>query len=1032
MTKWTNEQEEAIIKEHEEVGNIIVSAGAGSGKTAVLKERVVEIIKKGISIRNLLILTFTNDAAHEMKDRIREAISENKSLKEELDYIDSSYISTFDAFSLSIVKKYSYLLNMSNNIDIANESIIILEKKRIIDDIFDRLYKEKNDKFLKLIDHLTLKDDDEIKESIIKISDALDLKYDKQEYLNKYIANYYTDSNVDSLIDDYVNVITDLFDEINLLLDDFSSIVDIDYFNDFNKALEPLLTSKDYDSIKLNLDSLDIPILTSKYNPTEEAKDTKKKITDIRDEIKKLVVYDRKELKKQFLSTKDYVSIIIDIIKELDERLWKIKNDMNMYDYSDISKMGIEILKKNESVREELKKYFYEIIIDEYQDTSDLQEEFISLISDNNVYVVGDIKQSIYKFRNANPDLFKEKYNNYSNGINGYKIDLTKNFRSREEVVKDINLIFSNIMTESVGDADYKKTHQMVSGNDDYLSIGKTTQNNCLEIINYDSENLNGFKKEEVEAFYIAQDIKEKIKNKYMVFDKKKKALREANYGDFTIILDKKAPFGLYKKIFQYFQLPLSIKTDNNIVLEDETLLIKNILKLLINNKEENYDIEFKYAFTSIARSYLFKMTDQEIFDIITSENYSSRLKDILDNICVNIDTLSLNEIIAEIIKKFDFYSKFITVGNVESRINRMTALIRIFDNLSKINYSIKDAYLYLNEIIEDKTDIKVEIDNDVSNSIKIINTHKSKGLEYPICYYASMHKEINNKDLTRRIFYSKKYGIITPFYDEGEGTTFVKELFKRERKLEDISEKIRLFYVALTRAREKMIIVTSFPDKETNNIKKCKSVLDFLNYSKDVISSKIIDYDINKLGLTKDYNSFQKDNIDEKIEKCSDKLLVKDIIIESELLEEEKISKQTHTLIDKSTKEKMKFGTKIHEVFELIDFSNPDYDSIDLEPFYKDKIKEFIKKIDIDKVINIYKEYEFLYEVNKRIRHGVVDLMLEYEDEIKIIDYKLKNLDDQNYVKQLNNYRDYISTKTNKKIDIYLFSIIDGSFSKI
>ena len=1032
MTKWTDEQLDAINNKHEDYKNIIVSAGAGSGKTAVLKERVIEIIKRGVSINNLLILTFTNDAAHEMKDRIREAISENPSLKGELDYIDSSYISTFDSFSLSIVKKYSYLLNIGNNIDIADESIIILEKKRIIDEIFDRLYKEKDIRFLKLINDLTLKKDDDIKLNIINISDLLDLKYDKKEYLDNYIEEYFSDDNINSLIDDYTNVIIDLFDDINDVLDELSNMVDIDYFNDLKASLEPLLTSKDYESIRSSINTIKIPSISKAKDALEEAKETKEKISDINKEIKNLVLYDRNELKEMVLSTKDYVSIIIDIIKELDEKLWKVKTEMNMFDFSDISKMGIKILKENESVREELKNYFYEIIIDEYQDTSDLQEEFISLISNNNVYVVGDIKQSIYKFRNANPDLFKVKYNNYSKEINGHKIDLTKNFRSREEVVNDINLIFSHIMTESIGDADYKKSHQMVAGNDDYKDIAKTSQNNSLEIINYNNENYKNYSKEEIEAFYIAQDIKEKLDNKYMVYDKKKRNLRKANYGDFTIILDRKSPFELYKKIFQYFQIPLSIKTANNIVLEDEIVLIKNILKLLICHKDKNYDVDFKYAFTSIARSYLFEMNDQEIFDIITSEKYSSKLMDTIDSIVVNIDSLSLNDILNEIINKFDFYYKFILVGDVDSRINRITSIIKIFDNLSKINYSINDAYEYLCNVIEDKHKIEVETDNSVSNSVKIINTHKSKGLEYPICYYASMHKEFNKQELNDKLLYSKKYGIITPYFNEGVGSTFVKEIYKRERKIEDISERIRLFYVALTRAREKMIIVTSFPEKETHSIKKCKSILDFLNYSKDIIRSKIRNYDIDNLGLSKDYNSIKKDNYKNKIEPSDDKLLIKELNIENELLTKEKISKETHTLLGKEVKEKMKFGTKIHEALELLDFNNPDYSMLDIDSFYIEKIKKFINKIDIKNVINIYKEYEFLYEKEDNIYHGVIDLILEYNDSIKIIDYKLKNVDDPNYIKQLNSYRDYISTKTNKKIDIYLFSIIDGSLNKI
>ena len=1030
MTKWTEEQQLAIDIKHEDVGNIIVSAGAGSGKTAVLKERVVEIIKRGVSINNLLILTFTNDAAHEMKDRIRDAITSDPSLKKELDYIDSSYISTFDSFSLSIVKKYSYLLNVGKNIDIADDAIIYLEKKRIINDIFDRLYNEKNEKFLKMIDHFSLKKDDDIKKNILKISDSLDLKYDKTEYLNNYIDNYYSIQNIESLINDYNNVIIDTFDDINEVLNELSNMVDADYFNDLKASLEPLLTSSDYDSIRTNVNIIKPPAINKAKERTEEAKETKEKISEIIKTIKNLVQYNKDELKEIILSTKDYVSIIIDIIKELDEKLLSIKNEMNLYDFSDISKMGIKILKENENVREELKNYFYEIIIDEYQDTSDLQDEFISLISNNNVYVVGDIKQSIYKFRNANPNLFKDKYNRYSLKDGGFKIDLTKNFRSREEVVDDINLIFSYLMTESIGDANYKETHQMIPGNDAYQKIGKTTQNNYLEILNYNNDTK--FSKEEIECFYIAQDIKNKINNNYKVYDKKKEILRDANYGDFTIILDRKGPFELYKKIFQYFQIPLSIKTASNIVLEDEIVLIKNIIKLLINHRDKKYDIEFKYAFTSIARSYLIEMTDQEIFDIITKDDYSSSLLDIINSITEKLDSLSLNEIINEIINKFNFYSKFILIGDVDSRINRITSIIKIIDNLSKINYSIYDVYDYLNEIIEDEYKIEVETDNSVANSVKIINTHKSKGLEYPICYYASMHREFSKKEFNDRFLYSKKYGIITPYYKEGYGTTFVKELYKRERKIEDISERIRLFYVALTRAREKMIIVTSFPDKTITNIKNCKSVLDFLNYSKSIINSKINEIDINKLGLSKDYNSIKKDNYKDKIDKTDDRITINEIVIENEALSSEKISKENHSLINKEIKEKMEFGTKMHEILELFDFNNPNFDDLDIDDYYKNKIRDFINKINIKDVLNIYKEYEFMYEVDNTIYHGIIDLILEYKDSIKIIDYKLKNIDDPNYIKQLNSYRDYISTKTNKKIDIYLFSIIDGSLNKI
>ena len=193
---WTKEQELAI---NQEGTNIIVSAGAGSGKTAVLSERVLRKVKSGIDIRNILILTFTNEAAGEMKNRIRKKLMK-EDLKEQLEYIDAAYITTFDAYALSIVKKYHYLLNISKNISIIDASLIMLEKERVLEEIFLELYDKKDEDFLKLIRDFTNRDDKVIKEAILSINDALDLKYDKKEYLDSYLENFYKDEDRKSVV----------------------------------------------------------------------------------------------------------------------------------------------------------------------------------------------------------------------------------------------------------------------------------------------------------------------------------------------------------------------------------------------------------------------------------------------------------------------------------------------------------------------------------------------------------------------------------------------------------------------------------------------------------------------------------------------------------------------------------------------------------------------------------------------------------------------------------------------------------------
>lgn len=1029
MPKWTEEQQLAIDKENT---NIIVSAGAGSGKTAVLTARVIRKLKDNISINQLLILTFTKKAAHEMKERIRLEILKDDSLKKELNYIDSSYITTFDSFALSMVKKYSYLLNINKNIKIADSSIIYLKKKKILDDIFDNFYKENNSLFLKLVADFTIKDDNDLKKYILDINDKLDLKYDKISYLNRYIDNYYSDLNINSLIDEYNKLLINKIKKIDLLLTEFSNFVETDYYLEVQNNFLILLQSTNYDDIKKNV-VVKIPNLPK--NSSKEAKDLKKEITEMLTRISELVRFsDSLKLKECLLSTKDYVSIIIDIIKKLDLEINKFKNTNFIYEFNDVSKMAIDILKNNNEVLLELKNSFKEIMIDEYQDTSDLQEEFISLIENNNVYMVGDIKQSIYRFRNANPYLFKNKYDMYSKNLQGFKIDLTKNFRSRMEVIDNINLLFSLIMNDDLGGADYKKTHRMIFGNNIYFEKGKTEQNNNIEIFDYEYDSSLGYTKEEIEIFFIATDIKNKINNKYKIFDKNDNVLRDAKYSDFVILLDRSTNFDLYKKIFEYMSIPMTKYTATNITNEIEILLIKNILKLILCVEDKKYDIEFKYAFMSIARSYLFQFSDEEIFSFFYNNNFKdNKLYEIVYAIASKIDYLSLNELISIIIDNFEFYSKQVLIGDVKNRINRLQSIIDIFNNLAEIGYDVYEAYEYLENLIEEKYKLEIKETEEDNDSVKIMTIHASKGLEFPICYFASLHSTFNIRELNEKFLYNNKYGIVAPYFDEGIGKTFVKDLVKEEYIKEEISEKIRLFYVALTRAKEKMIVVTSYKNNNRKrSLENCRSFLDMLSFVKENMKDYIFNVDLSKINLTKNYNLVKEYNYRENIEHTDLKISFFELDILNNILNKERISKETKDLLDKDIKEKMEFGKYIHKVLEYIDFKNFDISLFSIPEFYKTRIDKFINLVNKEEIINVYKEYEFSYINNDIYEHGIIDLILEYDNHIKIIDYKLKNIKDGDYRRQIEKYKEYLSNKTNKKIDTYLFSIIDGTLERI
>ena len=1021
MPKWTYEQLDAITHDN---SNIIVSAGAGSGKTAVLSERVLEKLKKGINIDELLILTFTNAAAHEMKERIRNKISEHVELKEQLDKIDSAYITTFDSFALSIVKKYNYLLNVGKNISIIDSSVIAIKKDEFIDSIFEELYKEEDPDFTKLISDLYLKDDTEFKKSILRINDKLDLLYNKKDYLNNYLDNYLNEDFINNSIKEFENLIFKKIGNISLLYNELEEYLDSEQYLKLENVIEPIINSKDYDELKTNI-SVKFPTFRGL---DDDAKKVKERLNDAIKEVKKLLTYESSDKIKEVIKlSSTYIKAIIKIINKLDELVSSYKLDINYYEFNDIAKMAIKVLDENESVRNALKNSLKEIMIDEYQDTSDLQDLFISYIENNNVYMVGDIKQSIYRFRNANPMLFKEKYDNYSKNINGYKIDLTKNFRSREEVLNNINEIFELIMNDNIGGAEYKVSHKMNFGNPMYLNKLDKKQDNNLEIFKY-NHNTKEYKKQEIEAFIVLRDIESKIKNKYQIWDKDH--YRDSKYSDFAILIDKSTSFDLYKKIFEYNDIPLQVVADITLNDSVDLYIIKNIIKLILS---EQYDINFKYSYMSVLRSYLFNMNDNLIFESIANNNYNEELL----NIIKSIDkTKTIKEILDEVITKFKFYERMITVGDIKKHILVIDYLTDLAQTMTDIGYSLEEFSNYLDLIVEepDKYKIKVPMKDD-KDGVKIMTIHKSKGLEFPVCYFTELTNRFNMQDINSRFLYDNKYGIVTPLFDNGIRTTIFKDLVKESYVKENISERIRLFYVALTRAKEKMIMVLPNKESEDANLNddvkmNYKSLADMVYSIENIANKYSREINIDSLNLSKNYNYLKESNYKNSLVNSSNLLDVNEFSIETSTIDEEHFSKENHKVLTIDEYNNIEFGKKIHTVFENIDLLNPDYSELSL--FEKNKVEAFINKGLLNNVINIYKEYEFMYKSDNTEYHGIIDLLLEYNDSYKIVDYKLKNIDDPLYIDQLNGYKKYIELLTGKETKIYLYSILNEELKEL
>lgn len=1024
MPKWTNEQQLAIKHEGE---NIIVSAGAGSGKTAVLSERVLRKLKSGVGIKQLLILTFTKAAAAEMRERIRANIKKNPDLASQLLELDGAYITTFDSYSLSLVKKYHYLLNVSKNIQIGEASVFTIRENEFLDEILMRRYENPTSDFTKLIYDFCTKDDDSLKKSILKINHALDLRYDKVEYLTSYIDTFYQPDTIESYCHLYVSKLFSLQEEMQNIIESLCPLLEEKVSEKVYSFYRKFLDSKTYDEM---VGSLDERAPQTPRNSEDDVKAYFAKLSELRKRAKDYLMYPSyQEMKDAIWATEGYAKEIVSILLELDQKMMELKHEEDTYDFTDISKMAIQLLLDHPDIKEEVKQSFQEIMIDEYQDTSDLQETFISLIANHNVYMVGDIKQSIYRFRNANPYIFKEKYENYQKGIDGFKIDLNKNFRSRKEVLDNVNLMFDLLMDSVVGGADYKASHRMVFGNNSYEEQGKSDTSHQMEVYRYDYDKSSEYSKEEIEAFWIAQDIKKKIESGYLVYNFKEENAkpRPCKYQDFVIMLDRSTNFGLYKKIFTYFGIPLAVKKDESIKSTTDLLLFSNILTFIFKIYHHEYDTMYYHTYASIARSFLFSLSDQEIFQTITGKRITeSSIYQLAEPIAKELDGLSTTELLDRILTAFSYYEKLLSVGDIDSALARIDNLKRIAKGFESIGMTPSMFQEYLVELTEnDQLDLKYKVSEDASNAVQIMTIHASKGLEFPICYFASLDVKFNMRDMNDRFLYDNKTGIITPYFKEGIGDTILKSLYKERYTMEEVSEKIRLFYVAVTRAKEKMIFVLPSRewDKGTDYDSKVSwsSLADMLDSIRDVLSPYTLSIDLKEIPLTHAYHTLTK----KEYPTSFSHYVEEEISIPVKPIGQERFSKTTSHILSKQELRAMKFGEHMHEVFESIDILHPNLEK--LSKFEKEKVTLFLKH---DIVRNapqaVYQEYEFMTELDGKMQHGIIDLLLQYENRYVIIDYKLKEVTDEAYRKQLDGYKKYIYQKTGKPVEAYLYSILD------
>ena len=915
--KWTNEQKQAI---YEKGSNILVAAAAGSGKTAVLVERIInKIINEKIDIDRLLVVTFTNAAAAEMRERVLEAIykkldetPENENLQRQITLLNKASICTIDSFCLDVVRNHFYELeNISPNFRIADTTEIELLKQEVLEDIFEEKYERKEEDFTELINTYTsYRDDTPLKDLILKIYTYIQSNSFPNQWLNEKIEMF----NIQELEEDFSKnpwgeillkeVEEELIDNINTLKEQEQNLARSPELEKYTKTL-----SDDIDKLemlKVNLNSWDkaYEIYTNLTFATwprqkidsaikDQAKlvrdDIKKKVTK---KLNKIFIYNSEEANQDIADMYPVLVKLKHLIFQFGEEFSKRKRNKNIVDFNDIEHLALNILIKNEDgkvepteVAKNYKEKFVEIAIDEYQDSNMVQEYILTAISNgNNIFMVGDVKQSIYKFRQAMPDLFLSKYKTYKLKENkkdddDLKIQLFKNFRSRANVLDFTNLIFQDIMSENLGEIDYT--------DEEYLNLGasyeETSQRLETEIDVIDLKEKEDLAPEEeargteesrdnddaeetaeervediqVEARFVANKIKSLVESHFQVFDRKISGFRDVQYKDIVILLrSTKVNAPIFEEEIINLGMPVFSESSQEYLDSIEIQTIMSLLKIIDNPIQD-------IPLVTVLRSHIGNFTDDELVEIRLSDKYdnfytamqkarinvSKELKEKIDKFFENLEKwrkekeyLALDEFIWKLYSDTHYYTY---VGLMPNGDLRQANLKMLFERAKQYETaSFKGLYNFIQFIEKlhigsnDLGAAKLIGEND--DVIRIMSIHKSKGLEFPVVFLSATGKQFNLMDLNQNILLHQELGIGVKYIDyerQVQYDTLTKEAIRNKILTETLSEEMRILYVALTRAKEKLYITGLKRDyeKEIENIQKQVSryhkVNDKINY---------------------------------------------------------------------------------------------------------------------------------------------------------------------------------------------------------
>lgn len=863
---WTEAQKNAIEARN---CNLLVAAAAGSGKTAVLVERIIQLVlNDGVDIDRMLIVTFTQAAAGEMRERISNTLQsqlesrpENEQhLRRQLKLLNQASISTIHAFCTDVIRRYFHLVGIDPGFRISDSMESDLIKMETLEDIFESEYEKGTPIFLHLVESFgTSRSDQSLQDLVLRAYEFAQCKPYPKQWLEDRAGDFnlgeqeFPDCvwvrNIIEQITVQLQAARDLFQEaLQLSCRPGGPAIYADVLQDDIRMVEELLQTLNQGDI------FDLATSLGNINHSrlprvgKDVDDTlKEQAQNLRNEGKKLIggvgsefIFKEpskllQDLNELFPLMEEFCRLVI----EFDNEYQKRKDDKGILDFNDLEHYALTILSNPDAAYEYQQKYEY-IFVDEYQDSNEVQETLINCIKrDNNVFLVGDIKQSIYRFRLADPTLFINKMEEFkdSEGKLKQRIDLSVNFRSREEILNGANYIFTHIMSPHLGEITYDNRAALYAGlpkNDsanwpvDLYLIDKNRENN-------EDDELAEAGDIEIEARLAARKIKELLGQP--IYDHKAKGYRPLEYRDMVVLMrSTRNSITAFWDVFAAEGIPVYADLGSGYFESSEITLVLNLLRLIDNRRQD-------IPLLSIMRSPIAGFTLDELIEIRLHsqtktyyeametylDEHDNELKDKLQRFMQDLTRwkkearyLPIDEFIWKLLQETGY---FYYAGAMPGGRQRQANLKALLDRARQFqDTSIKGLFnfiKYVDKIQASSGDMGVaRILGENENLVRIMSIHRSKGLEFPVVILAGLGKQFNISDSSSRILFHKDLGIGPRYVNpdlRGYNDTIARISIKHKIRLENLSEEMRILYVGCTRPQHKLIMIGSVRNVESN-----------------------------------------------------------------------------------------------------------------------------------------------------------------------------------------------------------------------